>query len=237
MTTDFYLLIPLFIATIITAPAADSDTRSVEAEFDRCSAVIERFERSLRRYEDAVDAIKRNAAHLPPTEKDNITREAASLENRLEYFRNRFERANGQADKIRGDLKNVSGPTCPSCVVSSVNLYCRNGETMQSDIEEYLSKAADLQNRINAGQSTATGAPDSVGGGAAFFRQRAGADTLLKKVQPCDNPAAITLRTQGAVNLQRADSLYGQNNPAAAGKTLDIAVSLLQKALERCEDK
>lgn len=126
---------------------AQSETRAVQADFNRCSAVLERTERALRHFENAVERLKQSA---DAARREAWMREAAALENRTGYFRNRYERALGQAGKIRDDLKNVSGPVCPSCISSSVNLYCRSGETLLSGIEEYLNKAADLETRMRA---------------------------------------------------------------------------------------
>jgi hypothetical protein len=199
----------------------------VQAEFDRCGAIMDRFERALRRYEDVVGALKRTTATL--REKDgSFSREAAVLENRLEYFRNRFERARGQADKIRGDLKAVSGPTCPSCIESSVTMYCRNAETMQNDIDEYLQKATDLQGQIGT-------SPSASGEKPPFMVHRGTVDSSYRSIAGCDDRAATTLRDQAALTIARADSLHSRNNDADALKALDIAASLIEKAVARCE--
>lgn len=237
MKVKFLLCILIVITAFSTIASADSNTRSVQSEFDRCTAVIERFERSLRRFEDAVNVLKRDPTQLPVTGKDLITREIASLENRYEYFCNRFERVRGQADKIRGDLKNLSGPICPSCVLTSVNLYCRTGETIQNDIDEYLLKAAELKNRIGIQQKLPIQTENISKGTVSFTRRRTSADSLCTIAQSCNNPAAATLYRQGVLNLQRADSLYKNNKETPAFTVLNIAVSLLQKALHRCNNK
>ncbi len=229
MKADKCCMTLALVAVILDYAFADSDTKTVQSEFDRCSALMERFERSLRRYENVVDAIKQSA-EIPRDKDGAVLREAALLENRLEYFRNRFERARGQADKIRSDLKNVRGPTCPSCVESGVNMYCRNAETISNDIEEYLQKAADLQSRISAA---------SVAGGkeTSFMRRRSAADSSYRAVTVCDDRGAETLRNQAALALARADSLYSIKDTVSALKALDIAVSLCEKASLRCVKK
>jgi septal ring factor EnvC (AmiA/AmiB activator) len=229
MNIQSYRTSAALVAAICVLAAADSDTRTVQAEFDRCSAVMERFERSLRRYEDAVGALKRSVAALRD-EGGSFSREAAALENRLEYFRNRFERTRGQADKIRGDLKNVSGPACPSCIESSVNMYCRNAETMQNDIDEYLLKAADLQGRVET-PAVAFGEKPS------FGQRRSAVDSSYRSIAGCDDRAVATLRDQAALNIARADSLHSLKDAAAALKALDIAASLIGKAAARCVRK
>ena len=215
----------LVIAAYAVLVAADSDTRTVQAEFDRCRSVMDRLERSLRRFEDLVAQVKRADDDGP------LQHEAAALENRLEYFRNRFERARGQADKITGDLKNVSGPTCPSCVESSVGMYCRNGETIQNSLDDYLVKAEDLLSRTGKRKAANT---DS----SSDFRQRRSAiDSLYRALESCSEPAAAPLISQTAVNLSRADSLQAAGDDKAAATALDIAESLITKARRRCGSK
>ncbi len=210
-----------------------ADTRTVQADFDRCAQVIERVERSIRRYEDDLAALRRNLSRVSSDQRETVAREFQVLENRLEYFRNRLERSRGQADKIRDDLKNVSGPACPSCVESSVNLYCRSGETLRTDIDEYLGKAADLRGRI--GMSAGSSANDYA---THFEERRAAADSLYRSLnaesKTCADKAAATLLKQASINLARSDSLHAAGDTEGAGKTLGIARSLLDNAAQRC---
>ena len=217
----------LFLLCCTVPVAADSDTRTVQAEFERCEAVMERLDRAIRRYEDAVTRIIRTFKRTTPAGDDQLRQEAAALENRLEYFRNRFERARGQEDKISGDLRNVSGPACPSCIASGVNMYCRNGETLQNSLDEYLARAHDLLNRMN----TAPTVDDST---SAFAQHRAAIDSLHRSLGTCDAPAALPLIRQTRVNLLRADSLLAAGMLREAQKTLSIAGTLAEKAAERC---
>ncbi len=138
-------------------PWALSDTRTVQAEFDRCTATMERVERSLRRFDDALERMKQNIGNHVPGKREEWSGEMTALENRIEYFRNRFERVRGQADKIRDDLKNLTGPACQSCVSSGVELYCRNSESLLTDLEEYLNKASDLEARMQGRSFSASG--------------------------------------------------------------------------------
>ncbi len=217
----------LFFAVTL---AADSDTRTVQAEFDRCHSVMERLERSLRRFEDAMTRIKRTINRLPGgNEENDLQQESATLENRLEYFRNRFERARGQADKISGDLKSVNSPTCPSCISSSVGMYCRNSETLQNSLDEYLVKTEDLLNRLNA-ESTDNDA-------SGFATQRSATDSLHRSLSTCSVPSAVPLIRQVTVNLQRADSLQAVGKNDDARKALDIARTLAEKAAKRCDNQ
>lgn len=221
--SDNYRIFSLLLF-IFTLAAADSDTRAVQAEFDRCRSVMERLERSLRRYEDAVGRIIKTVKRSDFSGENELRQEASSLENRLEYFRNRIERARGQADKINGDLK----PTCTSCVTSSVNMYCRIGETLRNSLDEYLFKAEDLLNRLNE-RSPGTGSGD-------FTADHDNIVQLRRSLDSCTAPSAVPLLKQVTVNLQRADSLFTEGNKNDARKALAIARTLAEKAAQRCND-
>jgi len=226
--------VPIAFALIICATfpaAADSDTRTVQARFDRCASAMERVERSLRRFEDEIRLLKRAGNSLDGQWRETFQQETAAFENRLEYFRNRYERATGQADKIRDDLKNVSGPTCPSCVESSVKLYCRNAESLQTGIDEYLAKAGDLRSRV--GMRAAGGRGDFSGKYAALDS----AYQALSAAEACTAKAAVTLLEQARVNLVRADSLHAAGDDARVGASLDVAGTLLEKVGQRCTEK
>lgn len=230
--------IAVFMATAVvivgagSTALADSDTRTVQARFDRCASAMERVERSLRRFEDEIRLLKRAGNSLDGQWRETFQQETAAFENRLEYFRNRYERATGQADKIRDDLKNVSGPTCPSCVESSVKLYCRNAESLQTGIDEYLAKAGDLRSRVGM-RATAGGRGDFSGKYAALDS----AYQALSAAEACTAKAAVTLLEQARVNLVRADSLHAAGDDARVGASLDVAGTLLEKVGQRCTEK
>ena len=220
----------LVVCTTFSARAA-SDTRTVQAQYDRCAQAMDRVERSLRRYEDEIRSLKRAGNDIDKQKREAFGKEFATLENRLEYYHNRFERAKGQADKIRDDLKNVSGPTCPSCVESSVKMYCRNAESLQGGIDEYLAKADELRSR--AGIRTAP--PKESGDCAVEYAALDSAYQLQNAaLSACADKAAAALVEQARVNIARADSLHEAGDKAGARQSLDIAKTLLGKAEQRC---
>lgn len=224
----------LLVVCVTFSAAADSDTRTVQAQFDRCASAMERVERSLRRYEDEIRSLKYTGNNLAAEKRETFQKDVAALENRLEYLRNRYERATGQADRIRDDLKNVSGPTCPSCVESSVKLYCRNAEGLQTDIDEYLAKAGDLRSRADM-QKEAPGQSNAFTGRYAALDSAYQA--LADENTACSDKAAAALLQQAGVNLARADSLHAAGDETQAVKSLDIAGTLLEKAGKRCAEK
>ena len=200
------IMIVVSFSTSFTSYAAD--TRTVQAEFDRCRSVMERVERSIKRYEDELSVLKRGVSGTSSNLNETISQELLPLENRLEYFRNRFERSRAQADKIHDELKNVNGPTCPSCVESSVNLYCRSGETLQTNLDEFLGKTEALRNR------TASKSSDLFDVNESFEARRVVADSLYhlfsRAKDTCTDKAVTTLLEQARINLAKADSLKAQ---------------------------
>ena len=210
---------------------AQSDVRIVQSEFDRCLSVMERIERSLKRYETSLHSLKRTVTKIKTADKDNISDKVSAHENRFEYFRNRYERIRGQADKLHDDLKS-SGPVCPSCIESSVNLFCRSNETLQNDLDDYLVKLSELQSITGLGNDSKSKENS--------FKHRLGyikelCKKLNKKIESCNDNAVNTLWEQARINLKRADSLYSSNETGSAVRALEISESLLQKIQLRCE--
>lgn len=222
----------LFVFVVLkTNVFAQSDARMVQSEFDRCMSVMERIERSLKRFENNLDLIKRSKSD----KKENISREISTFENRLEYFRNRFERVRGQADKLRDDIES-SGPVCPSCVESSVNLFCRSNETLQNDIDNYMINLGEIQSKMGLNENNNN---ENVGKPISFKARRDKVETLCEtlksRVEACNEKAIKTLYKQAIINLNRADSIYNSNETNSAMKALDISESLLNKIQTRCK--
>ncbi len=223
-----------FLAAI--GHAAESDTRVVQSEFDRCKGIMERVDRSIQRFQDAVASLKRSLDAASAKNREGAVREMSALESRVEYFRSRFDRAVAQADKIRNDLKSVKGGRCSSCISSSVNMYCRNAETMLTDIEEQIALAVQAESRpghasLKAGAGADRSAADK------FNLRRASIDSMMniKKIvlDSCSSAAGKTLWSQSKINLRKADSLHAQGSNTSE-KALDVTELLLKKALDAC---
>jgi hypothetical protein len=218
--------------------AAESDTRVVEAEFDRCKGIMERVDRSIQRLQDAVSGLK-HSFDAASDKREGLIRDMDVLETRVEYFRSRFDRAVAQADKNRNDLKTVKGGQCSSCISVGVNLYCRNAETMLTDLEEQISQAMQLESRLGHA------APNDASGGDRvktdnFSLRRGTMDSTMnvKKnvLDSCTSAAGKALWSQCNINLHKADSLHAQGSNASE-KALDVTELLLKKALDACGAK
>ena len=224
---------PILAITAFSVTAAESDTRAVQAEFSRCESAFERVKRELSRYEETVRRIK---ASLDAGRTREHEGDLSQLESKLEYFRGRIDRATGQGSKIRDDLRNVTGPTCPSCLSSSVSVYCRAGEGLATEIEDYLSRAATLDGDLR--NSSPHGARKAVSTDSAFVHRRNTITTSLALNQAildsCSVDAGRTLLKQCRINLHAADSLRSSGAVERSERSLGLAEMLLDKAIKRC---
>jgi hypothetical protein len=230
----------VFLVLFLSFPilSTDSDTRSVEAEFERCETTIERSRRELARFEEVIQRLKRSMDKATLDSTHTAVRDVFRLTNRIEYLRSRIDRLNGQRDKIRNDLRNVKGPSCPSCISSSVNLYCRNGENLAGELDDCLSEATALEDQLRS-RKERTGSssekPESFS-----HRYRKIEKTISEKktlIASCGSAAGAALWEQSGINLARADSLNKAGEENQSLETLDLVELLIQKALKKCGEK
>ena len=221
--------------------SADSNIRSVQADFDRCETDMERVKRELLRFEQAVKRCRRLLSQNNGLQQ-RFTDDVAKYENRVDYFRGRIDRSFGQRDKIRTDLRNIKGTTCPSCITSSVELYCRNSENLTNDINDYISQITALEdNIISAGGKDSSTPSSSDTPPVSFSRRRAAIDTTLSRskeqLDKCSSGTGTILLRQCTINLQRADSLNAAGAVEQSFTALNLADHLLIKALSACKGK
>ncbi len=220
--------------------AVDTDVRALHADFDRCRGVMDRVNRSIQRYKEAIGRLKRSLDGIPKEKRDRAARESAFLESRYDNFQSRFDRAKEQADKIREDLKHIKGPRCvcsPS-ISSGINLYCRNAETMQNDIEEYLRKVSELSSRIGQSSLVSPANAPAAGSDGSLAYRRSTIDSLVSQqktsLDSCAAPSGRKLWSQCRVNLHKADSLHAAGLAAEERQAIDVAELLLTKAMRVC---
>ncbi|MBN1575220.1 MAG: hypothetical protein JW913_01615 [Chitinispirillaceae bacterium] len=235
-----FLLSTLLFFFFPTIVRADDDTRTVEAEFDRCESTMERVNRDMLRFEEAVGRLKRALDGSKAAVDQETMQSFLKLENRVDYLRGRIDRSAGQRDKIQGDLKS-SGATCPSCVTSSVNLYCRNGEMLTREIEKCLAEASALENQIYSRSKTAEQKPGQAAADSSLDASHGAIAEEVKKHKPlldsCRTKAGKTLWKQCEVNLRRADSLKAAGASDQREQALKLVKLLLDKAIAKCGGK
>jgi seryl-tRNA synthetase len=143
-----------FIAILTFFPLAFNAENAprVKNNFDKCYSTIERSGRTLNRIETELLTIKSNLRTIYLPEKEVLFKDIESIENSIVNHKERLERTSGMADKINSDLQNLSGPTCPSCIVSSVNLYCRNADNLSKALSETSDKVMDIQIKVRTSE-------------------------------------------------------------------------------------
>lgn len=224
-----------FLLLSVTMITADSDTRSVEAEFERCETTMERTRRELVRFEEVMQRVKRSLDNTTLDSTQSAVRDVFKLTNRIEYLRSRIDRSNGQRDRIRNDLRNVKGPSCPSCLSSSVDLYCRNGENLAGEIDDCLSQATVLEDRLHGLQSPHDDQPESFPDRYKKIEQKLSEKNGV--FESCGSAAGTALWEQSRINLGRADSLYREGEKNQSLEALDLVELLVKKALKKCGGK
>ncbi len=143
-------MLQILIATFALTLAAygNENTSRVKTDFVKCSGTIKRTERTIKRIETDITRVKSDITVLYLPDRDGIIREIESISNQVENHKERLERIVGMSDKINGDLQNLSGPVCPSCIVSSVNLYCRNAENLSAALRNTSDKLMEILIRV-----------------------------------------------------------------------------------------
>ncbi|MFP4014162.1 MAG: hypothetical protein ACLFVQ_08775 [Chitinispirillaceae bacterium] len=213
---------------------ADPSTRTVQAEFSRCESAMKRVEREIERYEKLVAGLRDVLRTRRQDAKCNPL-EISGLHSRVEYFRSRLERTRSQADKIRSDIKSVEGPTCPSCVSSSVDLYCRHYEHLSEAVTEYYSKASDIRNRMRQSRESGTAEPDS-SHVTLLESCREQISSSRATLDSCTSPAGKALWEQCRINFHAADSLFSAGRKNKGEQALDLTRMLFEKAMQKCTE-
>lgn len=220
---------------------AQSDLRSVKSDFERCASTMNRTKRETIRFEEVVDRLQRllDGQQLNLSQKTGAT--IFKFENRVDYFRSRIDRSAGQRDKIMNDLNTVSGATCPSCLFSSVDLYCRNSENLATEIDDYLSRASALEDEIRSLSGKFDKSPSSHDINISFSRRRIAIDSTIAlhkiPLDSCQSDAGMLLWKQCTLNIPKVDSLHKAGLEQQSVKTLGLVELLLKKAIEKCPGK
>jgi chromosome segregation ATPase len=231
MNTARCTLLILFCS--IGTVSGESDTRSVKSDFDRCTSAIERTQRELLRFETMLQNIEKDISKKGAAVSNDHRRELQQLMAKYEYLNNRIDRTTGQRDKISSDLKNLSGPVCPSCVSSSVDLYCRSSETIQNELDAFTGRASVLQDAIQ-GEDAPANKTDFISRRQKITRN---IEQYGDSIETCSSAAGKLLWKQCRINLQRADSLHDAGKTEQSIKTLSLVELLVTRAVTKCSEE
>jgi|GEM_PF-3476145 len=231
----------LLLSCISLCAGAGSQMRTVESTFERCESVMERVKRDMLRFEEEVERLRRSFDAQAASADDKTAQAILKLENRVDYLRGRIDRTASQRDKVRNDLKNISGPICPTCVSTAVDLYCRNSESLTREIETARTDASALHDKIGHVSPSATseeGRRQSANTDSLHTALRKAGKNANPRMDSCKDGSAVTLWNQFRINLNRADSLKTAGTVGEEyTQTLHLAQLLLQKALSKCSSE
>lgn len=215
-----------------------SDVRTSQAEFERCESTMERVRRGFTRYEETIRRLKDRAEKQSSDVSVESSHKITKMENELEYIRGSIDRAAGQAVKIRSDIANLKGPTCPSCLTSSISMFCRNSERLLTEIEEHQYTAATIEERLRSSEISKTVSGTAPVTTDTWKKQRASIDSLLsehqKGLDSCTREAGISLWKQCTINLNAADSLNRTGATQRRDQAIRMVEILLPKAIKTC---
>lgn len=232
MTRTHLILTVAFL--LVTAQIhADPSTSTVQAEFSRCESSMKRVERDINRYEELVNEL-RNILRTERQDAECNPLEISSLHSRVQYFRSRLERTRSQAGRIRSDIKNVKGPTCPSCLSSSVELYCRHCDHLSEAVMEYYSKASDVRDRVRQSREETAEPDDSLLVLLNSLGERIASHQAIQ--DSCSSPAGKALWEQCSVNFNAADSLFSAGRIEKSEQALNLSRILFEKAMQKCSE-
>jgi chromosome segregation ATPase len=228
-----------FVALMLTALVSlGSDIRTAQAEFERCESTMERVRRGFTRYEETIHRLKeRTEKHSSGTGAESLQK-ITKLENELEYIRGSIDRAAGQAVKIRSDIANIKGPTCPSCLNSSINMFCRNSERLLTEIEEHQYDVSTFEEQLRSSDRSGTISKNIVLTNDIWKKRRNSIDSLLSRHQQgldsCTGEAGISLWKQCKINLLAADSLHQAGAAQRRDQAIKMVYILLTKVIKTC---
>lgn len=226
----------LLVLTVLVS--FGSDVRTSQAEFERCESTMERVRRGFTRYEETIRRLKDRTEKQSSDMGVESFQKITKMENELEYIRGSIDRSAGQAVKIRSDIANLKGPTCPSCLTSSISMFCRNSERLLTEIEEHQYAAATLEERLRSSETSKAASVSAPLTTDTWKKQRAAIDSLLsqhqQRLDSCTREAGISLWKQCKINLGAADSLHRTGATQLRDQAIRMVEILLPKAIKTC---
>ncbi|MBD3345392.1 MAG: hypothetical protein GF401_10055 [Chitinivibrionales bacterium] len=194
--------------------AGAGNVQQVKNKKERCVRRLERAEQQLEKLERSIDHLDMMAE---ASGNETIGRHVETSLNKIEYFKNRLDRTRNQVDKIEDDLaaQDDAAP-CKDCIRSSVNLMCRQAESIYSELAEYSAKTGEFELQARR----------SANAGQVLSR----AEKKIARCKATADPRTI----KGAERmLGEAQEALDRNKPAAA---IDMALGAIEKLQTICDD-
>jgi tetratricopeptide (TPR) repeat protein len=218
----------------------------VERKHGGCINRLDRCERLYASFIAGVHKLEMLGSLSAENGSNNVEEFIAPLANKVEYIKNRIERLRKMSEKISGDIAIGSDKSsgCPDCIVSSVELLCRQIESVLSELSDTNSKIHEYEIALKRNRNVAalmeknqsiidslkkanTTASDFLTLSEVAGRQKQAENALRRG----DKEKALEISLTITETLERLaeiddDSSSGQNNLA---EQIDRAKALYQK--------
>lgn len=113
------------------------DIESARARLELCSDQLNRTEYELDRTEQTIEDLR--DIDIATGSPENLAGTLESLSSRHDLLKRRLTRARTQYARIKDRLGDLSG-SCPDCISSDVDLFCRQAENVYSESGELLDR-------------------------------------------------------------------------------------------------
>jgi hypothetical protein len=201
--------------------------QQVEQKFQRCQNRMERVRQQFESFRASAQRLGslRNTASISDTTRfDNFL---TALRAKEEYLTNRVERTRNMGDQLRRDIDTQSkkSTSCPECIVSSIDLFCRHGESLEKELRKQIIKIRQFERSVqhDIGEESKDAAVESL-------------DEIMKNageaVEKTGNAAAKKVYDKAVAHFKTFQQLRAKGKKEAAGKEAEISRKLAEKAIE-----
>jgi hypothetical protein len=223
------LITALMIVAPMTPIVSEESWPQVESRYRRCEQEISRAGEEFRRLQAALDRL---SAQSPHAHQENGT--LVKMFNMQNALRGRIERVSRQSERLRNDIRQArrSSSACPSCIVSSLGLLCRQSEDLDDDIDELRTALRETTaHQTHESRAAATQAIDSVSIINKKLKSRL--DEVQKTSARTDDRVSAVIARKAAEHFEQAAHLLEQGDTVTAIRELNVTRKLIATAEER----
>lgn len=220
---------PFYLASVCIAygsgivHAASWD--QVSARQDRCAMRLEQIGYRHRRLTERIESTAGASAALSERKREQALESVDRAREQTARIGKRLDRAVRLAERNRRDIqqKRSSSEGCPDCIVSSIDLFCRQVDDIGSKLDEAETALARMNAKLDIPALSAPGAPsDSLD---SLFDQ---ARDLL---DAAPDSTAASLIEKAAQHHARAKALAARHNLDDSRTERRIARRFIEKAI------
>jgi hypothetical protein len=229
MKTVHCLPIIMLGAFLFSRPADAVSWTQVSQKHGGCAQRLQRCERLHSSFAAGVRRISTMQKEFGGAKKASDENFAQSMSAKDEYLKNRIDRIKKMSEKIVSDIQtgSASSQGCPSCIVSSVDLFCRQVDALLSELNDVNAKIREYESNARK-RRKASAAADDLG---------LQIEKAEKACKDADNPTANTILKKAIEHYATYKSLTAENKPDEAAKEKAIAQQLAQQALHLVSGK